>query len=114
MATFPNYKPDANSGYEYEPRSLEASFGDAYAQTAGDGLNPFSEVWTLRFSSRPAADVVEIKAFLISVSDVTPFDWKAPDDTITKKWKMKGKFSISDAEGGTRSISFSVKRWFGV
>jgi phage-related protein len=113
MSTFPSYKPDANSSYDYEPRSLEAQFGDAYNQSAGDGLNPYAETWNLTFSNRPKADIAAIKAFLISVRDVTPFDWQAPDDTTSKKWKMKGKFSISDGEADTRTISFVVKRWFG-
>lgn len=113
MATFPSYKPDAGSSYDYEPRSLEAGFGDGYNQSAGDGLNPYAETWNLTFSNRKASEIAAIKAFLISVRDVTSFDWIAPDDTVSKKWKMKGKFSISDREANAGTISFVVKRWFG-
>jgi phage-related protein len=113
MATFPNYKIDSDSGYTREPRILSAGFGDGYSQEVGDGINPYNERWDLKFSNRPKADVLAIKTFLDTQNGATPFDWTPPDEASVKKWRMRGGYKIGNAEADTRSISFTVERYFG-
>jgi len=46
----PTNQPDWGLDRAYKPRTLQAEFGDGYAQRAGDGINAnpveFSAVWT--------------------------------------------------------------------
>lgn len=113
MVAFPNYRIDADSSYTYEPRVLRAEFGDGYSQVVADGINPYSETWQLSFSNRPKADVAAIRAFLDTVSEVTPFDWTPPDEATVKKWRLRGKYTIRNAERDARTISFTIERYFG-
>jgi phage-related protein len=113
MTTFPSYRVDSDSTYSYEPRTLRADFGDGYSQVAGDGLNPFNETWQMSFSNRPKADVAIIRAFLDGVSEITPFDWTPPDEATVKKWRLRGKYTIRDAERDARTITFTIERYFG-
>lgn len=114
MATFPaTYKPDMSSQYVPEIRALDVGFGDGYSMSGPDGLNTIVDTWNLKFSNRPSADIAAIKSFLDTHGTWTVFDWIAPDDVSSKKWRVKGSYQISDAEAGNRSISFSVRRYFG-
>lgn len=113
MPTFPNISIDANSGYERTPRNLRAPFGDGYSQIIGDGVNNYSEIWSLSFTNRPKSDIATIKSFLDNNNGQASFDWQAPDDAASKKWIWTGKYKITDAEADTRSISFTIERWFG-
>ena len=113
MATFPNYKIDADSSYSREPRLMRAPFGDGYSQVLGDGINPYNEVWSISFTNRPKADIADIKAFLDNHNGATPFEWSPPDDASVKKWRMVGEYEVSNAEANVRTISFKVERYFG-
>jgi phage-related protein len=113
MVAFPSYNIDSDSTYTREPRTLRADFGGGYSQVLGDGINPYSETWQLSFSNRPKADVAVIRAFLDTVSEITPFDWTPPDEAISKKWRVRGKYTIRNAERDARSISFTIERYFG-
>lgn len=113
MATFPNYRIDSDSVYTREARVLRADFGDGYSQVAGDGINAYNETWQMSFNNRPKADVAAIRAFLDSVSEISPFDWTPPDEVTVKKWRLRGKYSIRDGERDARTISFTIERYFG-
>lgn len=113
MVDFPNYKIDKDSIRTPSPRVLEAGFGDGYSQNMKDGINALDETWSMRFTNRPKADVLAIAAFLDTVSKVTPFNWTPPDEASVKVWRLNSDYPITDAEAGTRSISFTIKRYYG-
>lgn len=113
MATFPNIKIDADCNYVRTPRNLTNDFGDNYSQVLPDGINAYNEQWDMKFSNRPKADIDTIKSFLDSNSGCAPFDWQAPDDAGSKQWRWIGEYRYGPAEADTRSISFTIKRYFG-
>lgn len=113
MVDFPAYKIDSRSVYTPDRRTLEAPFGDGYSQNVNDGINSLNEEWAMKFSHRPKADIAAIKTFLDTVGKVTPFYWTAPIDTVAKLWRLDSSYPITDAEAGTMSISFTIKRFYG-
>lgn len=114
MATFPNIKIDADSTYTRQMRDLNSDFGDGYSQIVGDGINPYNEIWSLKFTSRPKADVATIASFLDTKRSAIPFTWTPPDEVTPKRWRMtRDGYRVNDAEADTRSISFVIERYFG-
>ncbi len=92
------------------PRAREAKFGDGYAQRIGDGLNTDLSMWKLNFSSRTAAEIKAIDAFLRDKAGVTAFYGGFDDDQyfeITKEVFGQGDGSRTEwqlARNGTQYI----------
>lgn len=76
MSTF-SWTPDFGSKLSIKPRTLEARFGDGYAQRAANGINTQAQVWTLKFTVSPS-EADAIMAFLEAAGGTTPFDWTPP------------------------------------
>lgn len=113
MVDFPNYKPDSDSTYTNEPVVLKAGFGDNYAQHLKDGLNAQDETWDLVFAKRSLTDITAIKTFLDTVSDVTPFNWIAPDEATTKIWRKDGPYKITNNGRDRRTLTVKFVRYYG-
>lgn len=62
-----------------EPRLAATQYGDGYAETAPDGLNPITQKWSMRFRGVDDMEADSMVAFLRGqVSPITgyvPFDW---------------------------------------
>lgn len=88
MATF-NFTPSFAPSLTEKPRVLSARFGDGYEQRVGDGINIRARSWQLTFSSRTAAEIAPIIAFLRARNGIESFDWTDPD-------AVSGKFTCSE------------------
>lgn len=76
METF-NWAPLVEPTAEIDFRTSKAQFGDGYAQTADDGINPEMEVWSLSFLY-DAAISADIEAFLRRHRKSKRFLWTPP------------------------------------
>lgn len=76
METF-NYKHQMGAVGDVTHRTLNARFGDGYAQRAGDGINTRIESWPLTFIGTPEK-MQEIKDFLDRHAGYKSFLWKPP------------------------------------
>lgn len=108
MATFPNYSPDLDSNYEFEPQLLRADFGDRYNQVAGDGIDPYRDKWNMLFSKRPLTVINEIRTFLEGLQGTT-FQWQSPMSSAQTNWKYLGRYSLSKEGPDAYTISFEIE-----
>jgi len=90
MATF-SYEADNGAQNAAEPRVLRSQFGDGYEQRSGDGINIRPRAWTLTFSSRTAAEMSPIVAFLEARNGIESFDWTPPSGSagkfVCRRWQ---------------------------
>ncbi len=89
MAVF-DWAESDGSDVGYKARVLKAQYGDGYAQTTPDGLNPVMQTWRLKFDDVDNAIGNDIMAFL-KAQVGTAFDW-------TPKW-------------ATNAIKVSCEEW---
>ncbi len=76
MQTF-NWVPRIEPVGQFSHRTLTAKFGDGYAQTADDGINPGSQSWPLEFFG-VSAYIQPIKQFLDQHRGSRAFLWTPP------------------------------------
>lgn len=107
MPTFPNYSPDMDSAYDKKPLLLHASFGDGYYQTAGDGIRPYEDKWSMSFSARPLTVVTAIKDFLDALNGAS-FDWQSPLSAAPTKWKYLEGYNVSKQGPDAYKIEFEI------
>lgn len=72
-----HWRPLAEPEGVFTHATLNAQFGDGYAQMAGDGINNTKQSWPLMFRGRAAA-VTPIKAFLERHAGYRAFLWTPP------------------------------------
>lgn len=77
------YAPAYSAQMTEPPRIRTAQFGDGYSQRTADGINTILQKWSLRFSARAKAELVEILGFLRAHAGVTPFEFVVPDSDWT-------------------------------
>lgn len=112
MADFP--LPDLisqSSSRKREYRTLTAQFGDGYQQDAPDGINFIVDTWSMRIENLTDTDANTLRTFLDSVGSYTSWNWQAPNDSVTKTWKVtKDGWSESINSGNISSFSFTIKQ----
>lgn len=69
--------PRITSQVDITLRTRKAQFGDAYAQVAGDGINPKLPQWSVSFTGDESY-ILAIKAFIERHGGWKSFRWKPP------------------------------------
>ena len=90
-------------------RTLDAKFGDGYAQVAGDGINARAESWPVTFQGS-AAKIAAIRAFLDRHGGTRSFLWTPPGGT-EGYYKAKG-YSPTAHDKFNSSISATFEQAF--
>lgn len=91
MASFPEFTWKADLGAALSSKSLvtSVSFGDGYEQRVGESLNRIKDSWQLTFS-RPAKEILEIRAFLKDRAGLESFQWTTPlgetQNFVCREW----------------------------
>ena len=94
----------------YEPRVLRAKFGDGFAQTAGDGIQPFNEEYRFVYTDWPDEHLDTIEKFLRERNGVESFLWTPPGHDDATLWLQIGKVTRKPTGFKTGSMSFTVER----
>jgi phage-related protein len=90
MATFPNpVNPSIATSRTVEARTLEAGFGDAYTQRAGDGINTIRDSWDVEWTCLDSTAYTEINSFLEARQGFESFEWTPPGESVEKKYICK-------------------------
>ena len=105
------YVPSYATPVEDEYRELTAQFGGGYAQTAPDGINPVSEVWSLQFNEIPLARGEAIRAFLRTKVG-TSFTWTPPGGSETR-FRRVGSVTMPRTGPTTVNLTCTFRQWFG-
>ena len=104
----PPRPPQIGTGQDVQYRTLTASFGDGYEQSAEDGLNTALEQWTLIWNGLKPSEFQEIRTFLNGKKGVTPFYWTPPDEAQQRLVKCPG-FNRGDASETTDRLTASFR-----
>ena len=113
MLTFvPARDPSRSSpGSSFEPKVLEASFGDGYAQRTAPGINSVRETLSLTWDSIPVADGLSVVAFFAARQAVEAFLYTIPGDSDPKKWTCR-KWSKAESGPGLMKITAEFRQEF--
>lgn len=90
LQTFsPPCNPDVGSGKKTTARTLTAKLGDGYEQRGKDGLNTIGRSLSLKWTLLTESQAYALDNFFIEHEGYKAFLWKAPRDTVTRKWKCE-------------------------
>lgn len=103
--------PDKSFAREVAPAVLTAKFGDGYEQRIPDGINTVRETISLTFSSRPKAEIDDIKAFLDTTQSVTKFSLIVPDSNVTSN--PDGDAGVGERELKVVCTGYSISYDYG-
>jgi phage-related protein len=78
--------PDEDSTKAVEPRVRRTDFGDGYAQRSRAGINNIDEKWSVSWSILTATEASAMDDFFRMQGGVDWFWWRAPGDSVAKKW----------------------------
>lgn len=92
-------------------RVLEASFGDGYAQTQGDGLNAIFASYSVSWDLLTPSEVSVFEAFLTAHAGYIPFLWQPPRCSTVRQWKCK-TWKVAPLSGGWSSLQATFKESF--
>lgn len=109
--TWPNGPGPSSAPADVSARVLEASFGDGYAQTSGDGLNALARSYSLTWGLLTAAELAVYSDFLEARGGSIPFLWTPPRETAPRQFKCKG-WKVQPLSGGWASLSATFKESF--
>ena len=102
----------ASTMLEEEPRVIETSFGDGYAQRSPDGLNSNPQMWELRFSDVELEKADAIIGFWRARLGVTPFRWVPLWHTVSRRFVCKRWTRTHPNEWGQCDISARFEQVF--
>jgi phage-related protein len=92
------------------PRVKSVTFGDGYEQRQPDGINVFTDVWSMAFNNISPTDAMSIDTFLSGLGGTQYFLWTPPSGTegkyICKEWSR----TINTAN--SQSVTATFKRVF--
>lgn len=108
MALFPAVSPDMDSEYSFDPLLLNAPFGDGYYQTAGDGIRPYTNKWTMKFSHGPKSTIDTIAAFLDGLNGAS-FQWQSPLSATVTNWKFLNGYKRGKTGPNAYDITFEIE-----
>lgn len=70
--------PDKSFKRNIRPRVRRVTFGDGYEQRLADGINTLSEVFQIKFDTRPKKEIDAVIKTLDNKKGVTAFDFTVP------------------------------------
>lgn len=88
MDYFPNTPPDWGLEVSFTFLTDKTELGDGYVQRRDKGINPVRRSWSPTWSLLSLEDKDTIVDFLLSKRSTTPFLFKDPDPSSSKKWKV--------------------------
>jgi len=107
--------PDGIGPTKAEPditaRVLEASLGDGYTQTTGDGLNAISATYNISWALLTKAELAVYTDFLAAQGGYSPFLWTSPLESAPRQWKCKSWKPVP-LGGGWHSLSCTFTESF--
>ncbi len=68
---------------------LSASFGDGYAQVAGNGIMPVRDIWNITIKPLNLADTAAMESFLSFVGTWGIILWTPSWETVNKSFKLR-------------------------
>jgi phage-related protein len=99
------------SPIETNARSLEAMFGDGYAQRMPDGINTIVKNTTLFWRGLTIAQAATIDSFLAGQTGTVPFIYQVPGDTIARQWICK-KWTTPISDGVLLQMTADIAQDF--
>ena len=109
----PPVKPHVSSPRRKDDRVLEARFGDAYEQTAGDGINTVTEEADLIWPAVNGAAGDYIESFFDSHGKRTAFRYRIPGRAATNRYKFTS-FERVGVNGDLDSIRAGIRQVFDI
>lgn len=91
MAELPQYiqnKIAQDSVETLDQRHYTINYGDGYSQRASIGVNDYFNGWQLRVYPLTKSELSMFKSFWKSHGFIEAWDWQAPEDTSSKKWRF--------------------------
>lgn len=104
--------PDQGAKRSVKAATHKAKFGDGYAQTTGDGINPVQEMWELSFTQKSVAEVMSIASFLSTRKGVVNFTWLTPRGE-TLKFTCDSWSEVYNGPNDN-AITMKFEQWFGL
>jgi phage-related protein len=87
--------------------------GDGYEQNRLNTLSTPETIWDVKVVFTTSTELQTLQAFLLSVGQHKPFQWKSPIDTVPQDYQIVGKVSGTKRNGGgakplffTRTMQF--------
>jgi phage-related protein len=68
-------------------------FGDGYEQNRLNTLSTSETIWDIKVVFTTNTELQTLQAFLLSVGQHKPFQWKSPIDTTPQDYQIIGKVS---------------------
>lgn len=110
MTTFnPPLRPEIGSNDNSKFRVLEASFGDGYTQSAGDGINTKEQTIQLQWTRLSVTNADAIRAFFDGLGGYQSFDYTLPNDSTALKFKCK-QYNRTWGDGNLQNITATLER----
>lgn len=107
----PPRRPDAGgTDFMERPRLIKAQFGDAYTQTAPDGLNPVRIEARLTWSNLDVAEATQILSF-VRARVGTPFYYTIPGEGLARQWRAV-QWSRDFSQGVLGTVTLDLEESF--
>ena len=111
LLTFPATPGPSKADPETTVRVLEASCGDGYTQTMGDGLNTIADTYSVSWGLLTDAEVNVFTDFLVAHGGYIPFLWTPPRKSAARQWKCRS-WKATPLGGCWSSLSATFKESF--
>lgn len=111
METFPAIPGPSKADPDTTVRVNEASLGDGYTQTTGDGLNAIFDTYSVFWGLLTKSELDVFLAFLEARGGYQAFLWTPPMDAAARQWKCK-TWRRQNLGGGWFSLSATFKESF--
>src|ERR1051325_8958521 len=115
MATpFPNIAIDQSSSRSTQRNMNVVSFGGGYEQSMPMGINYRRDIWNIVLTGLNVNERNTIIAFLDAVSNGDVITWQSPYDSVTKRYRLTGDWSITDVGGNIYSITCMLRQVYDI
>ncbi len=111
LQSFPASPGPSKADPDTTVRVLEASLGDGYTQTTGDGLNAISDTYSVAWGLLTKSELDAFVDFLKAHGGTLAFLWTPPRDSAARQWKCKS-WRTQNLNGGWFALSTTFKESF--
>lgn len=111
LQTWPAGPGPSKADPDVKVRVLEASYGDGYTQTSGDGLNTIVRSYSITWELLNASELAVYETFLEAHGGHIPFLWTPPRAAAARQWKCRN-WKPQPLSGGWSSLQATFTESF--